>query len=379
MSPYRLVDEETGETVRGDDGAPFEGMTAPAGALVEVYAGELEGTPTARISPGAATVPGLEPPDPNPEPIPPTEGNGMDVIENETQLRDALETYAREQRVGSCGSKTPITMTAPIVIQQTSHDGMPWGANLNFTRLLWRGPGDADMITYRGKDGISNRGLFLERFAMDGNGYGGTPARRCLHIYAPDGDPGSIYKFTPRDVFTAWAVNGIAIRGAVFEGYLENVHAENHQGDGIIMESLGLDGMSPWSIVSNIMVNHPNSSRNFGAGMRQPYSVNSILGSYVLNAEGGIASGEGIRAVMLSNGENTGEQLLSPTINGYSTVVAGNEASTDGKTHARRWDGSQWVSVGAPMLYGVNNVGHFDNANHMSYYGDGSVNVRWMR
>lgn len=303
----------------------------------------------------------------------------MDTITNERELADALQTYASEQRVGNCGSKTAIEVTQPITVQQQSHDGFPWGVNLNFTRLLWKGAPGQDVITYQGTNGISNRGLYIEKLCIDGNGYAGGAAGRLLHIYAPDGDPGCIYKFTLRDIFTGYATNGIAIRGAVFEGLLENVHAENHLGDGILMESLGLDGMSPWSIVSNIMVMHPNSSRNFGAGMRQPYSVNSIFGSYVLNAEGGIVSGEGIRSVMASNGENTGEQLLLPGSNGYGTVITGNEASSDCNTRARKYQDGQWVDVGKPMVYGVNDVGHFDAANHFSYYGDGSHDPRWMK
>ena len=45
----------------------------------------------------------------------------------------------------------------------------------------------------------------------------------------------------------------------------------------------------------------------------------------------------------------------------------------------QRWDGSGWVDVGKPMLYGVNNVGQEDRSNHIAYYGDGSASPRWMR
>jgi len=378
--PYKLVDIETGEDVPG-----FEDMDTEPGRYIEVYSGDAPSNPSARISGGALLRPpegGVlppDPPDPNPEPVPPEEGDGMDSITNETQLRDALQTYANEQRVGSCGSKTPIQMTRPIVIAQTSHDGFPWGVNLNFTRLLWKGPSGQDMITYRGTNGISNRGLYIEKACLDGNGYSGAPAGNLLHIYAPDGDPGCIYKFTIRDIFTGYGTHGISIRGAVFEGLLENVHAENHAGDGIFMEHLGLDGSAPWSIVSNIMVMHPNSSRNFGAGMRQTYSVNSVFGSYVLNANGGILAPDGIRAVMMSNGENTGEQLFVLGGNGYGSTTSTNEGASDGKTHCRAYEGGQWVSKGKPMLYGVNNVGQEDRSNHMSYYGDGSQSLRWMK
>ena len=303
----------------------------------------------------------------------------MDSVTNEDQLRDALQTYANENRVGSLGNKTPIQMTKPIVIKQPGNDGFPWGVNANFLRCLWRGPGGQDMITYQGSNGTSNRGLYVEKICMDGNGYSAAPAGNCLRVYAPDGDPGSIYKFTLRDVFTAYATHGIMLSGAVFEGLMENCHAENHNSDGIAMEHLGMDGSAPWSIVSNIMIVHPNSSRNYGAGMRQVYSVNSVMGSYVLNALGGINAPDGLRAVMLSNGENTGEELFVLGSNGYGSITLGNEGSTDGTSRCRKYENGQWVDKGKPMLYGTNNVGQYDLGNHISYYGDGSQSPRWMK
>jgi hypothetical protein len=382
--PYKLIDEATGEVATGPDGERWENMDVAPGNTMELFDTTDDSKPWPRVSPSElvrpGTGPGPQPPDPGPDPIPPTPGDdGMDSVTNETQLRDALQTYANEARVGSLGSKTPILLTQPIVIQQRSSDGFPWGVNANFLRVLWRGDGGRDMITYQGVDGIGNRCLYIEKICMDGNGYGAAPAGSCLKLYAPDGDPGSIYKFTIRDFYSGYATHGVTLAGAVFEGLMENIHAENHTGDGIYMEHLGLDGSAPWSIVSNIMIVHPNSSRNFGAGMRQVYSVNSIMGSYVLNAEGGIVGPDGIRSVLASNGENTGEQLFVLGSNGYGSVVEGCEASSDGASHARRWDGSGWVSVGKPLLYGMNDVGAHEEASHMAYYGNPPNNTRWMK
>lgn len=383
--PWKMIDQSTGQVATGPGGEKWENMSVPEGHKVELFDTTDNSNPWPRVSPselvnGETPVDPPDPIDPPIDPIPPTPGDGMDNISNETQLRDALQTYANEMRVGSCGSKTPITITQPITIQQQQSDGAPWGVNLNFTRLLWRGSRGQDAITYRGKDGIQNRCLWIEKMVMDGNGYVGQACRFGLHIYAPDGDPGSIYKFTLRDNFFGYCGSGIALRGAVFEGLMENCHAENCDGDGFFMEHLGLDGSAPWSIVSNVMVIHGNSSRNFGAGMKQVYSVNSIMGSYVLNAKGGILAPDGLRAVAFSNGENTGEQLFVLGSNGYGSYVEGCEGSTDGATHCRRWDGGQWVSVGAPMKYGMNNVGAHQEGNHMSYYGSGSgSDVRWLK
>ena len=56
------------------------------------------------------------------------------------------------------------------------------------------------MIVYQGVKGVANRGLFLEKFYLYGGGYDRAPAGACLKLYAPDGDSGSIYKFTLRDI-----------------------------------------------------------------------------------------------------------------------------------------------------------------------------------
>jgi hypothetical protein len=372
--PYKFIDEATGETV-------WSGMDAPPGDFIEVWAAATEGSPLHRISPGALqrpedAAPPIEPPI-EPPITPPSGANGMDTVTNERELKDALQTYANEMRVGQLYGKGAITVNDTINIRQWSHDGCPWGVNMNHTKIQWKGPGGKDVLVYQGVDGIGNRCLFLEKFVIDGNGYGGAPAGACLKLYAPDGDPGCIYKFTVRDVFTGYATNGIVLEGAVFEGLMENVHAENHREDGILCKHI----YEPrWSIVSNIMILHPNSSRNFGAGMRQCYSVNSIFGSYVLNAQGGIVGPEGIRSVLASNGENTGEQLFNLGTNGYGSVVHGCEASTNGETVARAYEGGQWVDKGKPMLYGMNQPGGvYEEGSHVSYYGSGGHNVRWVK
>ncbi len=368
--PYELRDKATGQVVPG-----FEDMDAEPGKHIEVYKGDAPGNPNARISGGSVVRPGGEPPvdppidppvdPPKPDPNP---GEFMDKIDNEKQLADALNTYAAERRVGQCWSKVPIDLTKTITVRQTNNDGTPWGACGNYMKLNWKGGGGQDMIVYRGHKGVSNRGLFFEKFSMYGNGYDHEPAGACLKLYAPEGDPGCLYKFTVRDIFKMYATNGVALIGAVFEGLLDNVHAENHRSDGIVMAHTFTPGEHQ-GIVSNIMFMHPNSSRNMGAGMKQTYSCNSIFGSYVLNANGGILGEEGARVVAFSNGENTGEELVRLLSNGYGSVVIGCEGSTDGSTHARAFEGGQWVSKGKPMKFGVSNVGAYQVANHMATYG----------
>jgi hypothetical protein len=292
----------------------------------------------------------------------------MDSPTNETELADALQTYAAEQRVGMLYCKTPIDLTKPIVIRPEASDGSPWGCIGNYAKLNWRGEGGQDMITLRGVKEKANRGFVFEKFSFYGGGYDRAPAGSCLKLYAPEGDPGAIYKFTLQDIFTSYAKHGVALIGAVFEGLMMNIHAENHTSHGVLMEHTSTPGEHQ-GIVSNIMFVAPNLSRNLGAGMKQVYSCNSIFGSYVLNALGGIQAPDGIRGVMMSNGENTGEVLFDIGSNGYGSVVFGCEGSTDGSTHARKYEGGGWVSVGKPMKNGMTDVGAFEMANHMSTYG----------
>jgi len=301
----------------------------------------------------------------------------MDEITNETQLRDALLTYADEQRVGICWARQPIELRQTIQLKQERHDGTAWGFNANHIKVFWKGAGGEHMIEVRGVNGVANRMFFAEKMTMDGNGYAGHRAGDCFRMYAPDGDPGCIYKFTLRDIFTSYATYGITLRGAVFEGLVDNCHAENHYKDGLFMEHLNI-GSPVQAIVSNVALLHPNMSRNRGAGMRQVYSGNSIFGSYVLNAEGGIVAPDGLRYVAASNGENTGESVYKIGWNGYGTVVASSEGSTNVSTVYREYVGGQWVDVGKPLRYVIddNGSGVPQLGNHISTYGgDGDVAV----
>lgn len=394
--PFKVIDEATGKVLQTDaegrivesGGETWDGLDVGEGQYMELYKSNAPGSPAERESPGfykkaggGNPDPGPGPdPEPNPEPGPVPGGDGMDNPTNETQLRDALQTYANERRVGLIFCKTPIVLNQPIVIRQTANDGTPWGCIGNYTKLEWKGPGGGDMITFRGVKGVSNRGLTFEKFSMFGNGYQSAPAGACLKLDAPEGDPGCIYKFTLRDIFTMYATIGVHLRGAVFEGLMENVHAENHRGDGVKMEHTHTPGEHQ-GIVSNIMFVHPNLSRNMGAGMRQTYSCNSILGSYVLNADGAIAGPEGIRVVAFSNGENTGEVFANLASNGYGSVVLGNEGSSDGSTHARSFENGQWVSKGKPMKNGMTKInGAFEQGNHMATYGGATgQNYPWVK
>jgi hypothetical protein len=382
--PYAFIDLATGKPVE-TDGQAWENLDVAPGHKIEVYDVTDNTTYWPRVSPGTLVRPGgatPEPPDPTPPdpPIPPTpdpEFDGMDHITNENQLADALQTYARENRVGMMYAKSPITMTKTITLAKDSADGTAWGACGNHIKLNWGGPGGQDMVVIKGVNGVNNRMAFFEKFSFFGNGYAGAPAGVCFKMSAPDGDPGCLYKFTLRDIFTAYATYGIVLEGAVYEGLVENCHGENHLNDGFMMQHLNL-GSPNQAVVSNIAVIHPNMSRNYGCGMRQVYSCNSIFGSYVLNGEAGVVGPDGIRRAMASNGENTGESVFKVGHNGYGSLIDGNEASTNCSTVCSKWDGSQWVAVGLPTRYLLddNRSGIPQAGNHISTYGgDGNVAI----
>jgi hypothetical protein len=291
----------------------------------------------------------------------------------ETELRQALQYGADESVVVMLDPRTHLAMTETITVQQRANMGYSWGVNGNHAKLEWKGEVGQDMLVYQGVNGVANRLLFIEKLNLYGGGYEGRPAGFCLKLYAPEGDPGSLYKFTLRDVFANYATYGIGIVGAVFEGLLDNCHAENNQKDGLYMAHTGLDGMSPWSIVSNVMCVHPNMSRNLGAGIRCVNSTNLILGGFINNAEGGVVAPEGLRAAMLCNGENTGEAMFVVPYAGWGSVVTHNTASTDGKTHAAKYENGEWVSVGKPLLYCLDiDPAVQQTLNDIAYYGDGT-------
>lgn len=309
---------------------------------------------------------------------PPAEGgrdrSGLIWARSETEFAQALQSGADEKYVPLFDPRTRVTLTKTITVRQRNNDGSPWGANGNFARVDWAGPADADMIVYRGVKGVQNRGLFLEKFSLSGNGYKGAPCGACLKLHAPDGDEGALYKFTLRDIYTSYGTYGIVLEGAVFEGMCENVHGENHRKDGMLMQHTNMRRDNR-GIVSNVQLIHPNMSRNLGAGVRSVYSCNAAFGSFILNAEGGIVAPDGLRVGFANNGENTGEAVYVVPSNGYGSNILYSEGSTDGATHARELVDGQWKSVGKPQLYLLSGDASVNaTGNHIATYGNAAGN-----
>ena len=337
---------------------------------------------TTELLAGTPTEPPTEPPvDPPVEPPggggptePPQQSeDGVDYPQNEAQVRDALQTYAREQRVGIWDSRTRVDISSTIEIAQPPSSGYPWGVDGSYGKLLWKG-GKADLLRFVGTQGVHGRGLTVKNLVLDGNdiNMNGSGATACLRVSAPLGDNGSIYKFNLENIFTATGDYGVILEGGVYEGHLTNVHAENMVKDGIFMRHMNL-GAPGQGVVSNILLIHPNSSRNYGAGIRCVYSVYILGGSFIVNGDGGVQAADGLRGMMMSNGENTAGKEGAAFVlgnNGYGSVINLCEGSSDGNTRCRRWDGTQWIDVGSPMLYLMQIPGGVQqNFNHTSYYG----------
>ena len=352
---------QNGTTVFNAD-VPFNYMELRMDGWNTVYDSRTAPPPTP-IPPVPIPVP------PNPTP-PVTSAGPFDFPTNEQQLADALNTAASEKRQCQLDPRTRVTITNGITVMQANNGGMPWGVNGNFAQLTWGGAASGDMLTFKNTAANgANRGLIVEKLGLDGNGYSGVPAGTCLHIYAPEGDPGSFYKFVIRDIFTMYGTTGIKLEGAVFEGLCDNVHAENHIGNG--METVSLTTPIN-SVISNIMIMHANLSRNLGAGLKCEYSTNLMFGSFVLNGLGGVIAPNGLRYAAGNNGENTGQSLFVLGSNGYGSVITANEVSSDSTTVARKYVNGQWVNVGQPCLYLLDTggaTGITQNANHTSYYG----------
>ena len=379
--PYRMIDQATGETATGPNGELWENMDTAAGHTLELYDTTDNTTYWPRISPSAIVRPGGDPPpDPTPpDPPTPPSGAGMDKPTNEQQLRDALNTYKNENYVGMLDPTTQVEISSTIQIDCGGNAGYPWGVNGNYAKFIYRGQG-GDVLLFNGIAGSGNVGLTVKNLLIEGGdsaNMGGGGASSCLRVSAPLGDNGSIYRFHIENLFALGAVNGLILEGGVFEGEVRGAYIEKCTGDGFVMRHLpNIDGAKN-PVVSNILIWHLNSSRNYGAGLRTVYSVNMIGGSFILNGGGGVVAPDGIRYAGACNGENTGGQaqaVFDIPSNGYGSVISGGgEASSDGWSKCRKWTGNEWVDVGKPLLYFVKAAaGVIVNESHVSYYGEGS-------
>ena len=374
--PYKFIDEATGETI-------WSGMDAPSGDYIEVWSGPTESSPLHRISPGALERPDdttpIDPPptpiDPPPTTTPPpsTDGGSMFKPTSAQDFHSALQAALQSGTFLILDPTTNLDLSEPLVFD-LSGGGAPHGLIGNGAKFQWKG-GSADMLTFRAdKSRGVNTNLIIDNIYCFGNGYAATPCGDCLKLHAPTGDPGSIYKFKLANIYTNYGTRGIVLEGAVFEGFLDNIHCEN-------MRSHGMECLHTYTpgehqgIISNINIIHPNLSRNYGAGLKCTYSTNLLYGSFVLNALGGVLAPDGLRYAAASNGENTGEAVFVLGSEGYGSVITGCEGSSNGETVARSYENGQWVDKGKPMLYLID--GPCDQThNHVSYYGSGSNPMR---
>ena len=285
--------------------------------------------------------------DPRTAPRSGTPGDGSPFVwpRNENELNQALQSFADGCYVGMLDPRTVVDISKTVTIQQTVADGNPWGVNGNYAKINWTGPTGHDAVVYRGLKGVANRNLVIEKLSIYGNGYAGTPCGDCLKLLAPEGDPGSIYKFTLRDLYLHYGTRGLVLEGAVFEGMGFNIHTENHRGDGIAMTNTYVEGEHQ-GIVSNVMLIHPNSSRNCGAGIRSVQSSNIFMGSFINNGAGGVVAPDGLRWAAACNGENTGESVFVVPYAGWGSEVSSNSGATNGETVAMDWSSGQPVPVG---------------------------------
>lgn len=273
---------------------------------------------------------------------------------NGNELHQALQYFADECFVGMLDPRTAVELDHTMTIAQPGHEGSPWGVNGNYAKVNWVGPGGEDMLVYRGTKGVGNRNLVVEKLSLFGNGYAGAPCGDCLKLLAPEGDPGSIYKFTVRDLYLSCGTRGLVFEGAVFEGMGFNIHSENHRGDGIAMKNTYTPGEHQ-GIVSNVMLIHPNSSRNSGAGILSVQSANIFMGSFILNADGGVVAPDGLRFAMANNGENTGESVFVVPYAGWGSEVSSNSGATNGETVAQDWSTGQPIDVGKVAKFCLDN------------------------
>ena len=239
---------------------------------------------------------------------------------NGTELAQALQSFADERYVGMLDPRTGVEVSQTITVQQRNADGNPWGVNGNYAKLNWVGPGGQDMLVYRGVKGMAQplphdreavalRQRLCRRAVRRLPQALGSRGRPRLDLQVHPGEPVHQLRDT-RHRLRRRGVRGLGL----------NLHAENHRGDGIAMVNTYTPGEHQ-GIVSNVMLIHPNSSRNNAAGILAVQSANIFMGSFVLNGAGGVVAPDGLRYAAACNGENTGESVFVVPYKGWGSEV----------------------------------------------------------
>lgn len=319
-----------------------------------------------------APIPGIQGPRGPAGPIGPAgppgsgSGGGSAFVKPTTQaaMQAALQAGFDNCYIIQLDPTTVVTAASTIAVTTKDCGAQPRGFNANGATINSAINDGTDVlrITAAGP----SRGLVMNALHIYGGGYEGKVSGNCMSVIAPKGF--AIYKATLRDLaFDYCGKAGLAITGDFFESLIANLNSENNRGDGFWIDH-GDDG----GIISNVMVQAPNLSRNLGYGFHavRANSIDIVMGSFINNALGGLIGEHGIRTVDAINCENTGLACVSIPTSDYMTRLSGVNASTDGATAA-----TGGVPLRYTFFYHGNEANLLQSQNYVTFYGSGVDNT----
>lgn len=288
-------------------------------------------------------------------------GGGLLKPVDQASMQAALQAGFDNCYIVQLDPSTVVTAASTIAVTTKDCGAQPRGFNANGATINSAINDGTDVlrITAAGP----SRGLVMSALHVYGGGYEGKASGNCMSVIAPKGF--AIYKATLRDLaFDYCGKAGLAITGDFFESLIANLNSENNRGDGFWIDH-GDDG----GIISNVMVQAPNLSRNFGYGFHavRANSIDIAMGSFINNALGGLLGEHGIRTVEAINCENTGLACVSIPTSDYMTRLSGVNASSDGKTAT-----TGGVPLRYTLLYHGNEANLLQSQNYITFYGSGA-------
>jgi hypothetical protein len=303
VPPYKLVDMATDRDV-----PDFVGMDTDPGRYIEVYSGQTPSSPSARISSGAlqrpsnARPPDPIPPDPTPPDPGPPGGNGMSRINNETELRQALQAAAGGSRIVVDPTSPPVTVSQKIVITVSEDNFYFDGSGLRIATAI--ASYDHLFEFSGGRPGLRLKNLYVT---------GDYPNRRCGDairlINAHAGNETAFYNFSLSGIrIEHVAGNGLYMEGG-FEGSIDLLETNDCGKTGFVIGC----GTSGGSTVCQVNVHNAQMSRCDGWGAEQINNADQVTWfspKFVNNGMGGLHATDGIHMIYNPQGENTGETLI---------------------------------------------------------------------
>jgi hypothetical protein len=271
-----------------------------AGTVSEATLQWLRDAPAASAEALAALT--ATPPDPIPPDPQPPENGMLTMINNEGDLRTALQTAANGGRIVVDPASPPITVSAKIVVPVTKPNFYFDGSGLQIGTAI--ASYDHLLEFQDGQPGFRLKNLFVT---------GDYPNRRCgdafRFVSSNQGNNESFYNFSIQNLRVEHvAGNGYVFMGA-FEGSVDMIETNDVGKTGVIFEN----GPTGGGTTTQITVNNAQLSRCDGWGAEQLASSDQVTWlspKFVCNGMGGIHATNGIHMIWNPQMENAGQIMV---------------------------------------------------------------------